>query len=126
MLRCPKHPKISDYGLDLKLCGEIGCDLCPRMPRFLQIHDGELTKEVLIFCPLQQLEVDGKTFIPINECHSLMDNASSLADEMKDLENVRGEFKENGDELAEGEKRDGPQRPPWEMIEVGVGLRMRP
>ena len=45
---------------------------------------------------------------------------------MKDLENLRGEFKDNGDELAEGEKRDGPQRPPWEMIEVGVGLRMRP
>ena len=41
-----------------------------------------------------------------------MDNGSSLADELKYLRKLRGKFKENGDELAEGEKRDGPQRPP--------------
>ena len=42
ILRCPKHTKISDYSLEFKLCGKIGCDLCPRMPRVLKIHDGEL------------------------------------------------------------------------------------
>ena len=33
-----------------------------------------------------------------------MDNESSLEDELKDLENFRGEFKENEDELAERKK----------------------
>ena len=51
------------------------------------MHDEELTKEVLKFCPLPQLDVDGKTFLPINKCQPLIENGSSLVDEMKDLEN---------------------------------------
>ena len=43
MLRCPKNTKISDYSLEFKMCGEIGCDLCPRMTRFLHMHKEELT-----------------------------------------------------------------------------------
>ena len=89
------------------MCVEIGCDLFPRIPRVLQMHDEELTKEVLIFCPLPRLDVDGKTFLPMNECQRLMGNGSSLADEQKDLEKFRGEFKDNYDELAERKKIDG-------------------
>ena len=33
-----------------------------------------------------------------------MNNGSSLADELRYLRNLRGEFKENGDELAERKK----------------------
>ena len=105
MLRCPKHTKISDYRLDFKMCDEIGCDLYPIIPRVLQMHDEELTKEVLRFFPLPRLDMDGKTFILIIECQRLMKNVSSLEDELKDLENLRGEFKENGDDLAEREKK---------------------
>ena len=104
MLRCQKHTKISDYSLEFKLCGEIGCNLCPRIMRVLQMNDEDITKEVLIFCPLPQLDVDGKKFIPINECQRLMDNGSSLVDELKDLEKLRRKFKDNSDELAEREK----------------------
>ena len=93
ILRCQKHTKISDYSLEFKLCGEIGCNLCPIIMRVLQMNDEEITKEVLIFCPLPQLDVDGKKFIPINECQRLMDNGSSLVDELKDLEKLRGEFR---------------------------------
>ena len=66
MLRYPKHIKISYYSLEFKLCGEIGCDLCPRMTRVLQMHYEKLTKEVLRFFTLPLLDVDGKTFLPIN------------------------------------------------------------
>ena len=52
------------------------------------MHDEELTEEVIIFCTLPRLDVDGKTFLPIIECQRLMDNRSSLADELKDLEKV--------------------------------------
>ena len=107
MLRCPKQTKISDYSLDFKLYGEIDCDLCPRMTRVLNIHDEELTKEVPRFPPLPRLDVDGKKFIPIEDCHNLMDNGSPLADELKDLEKLRGDFKDNGDELEERGKRYG-------------------
>ena len=86
MLRCPKHTKISDYSLEFKLCGEIGCDLCPKMPRVLPMHDEELTREVLSFCPLPRLDVDGKKFLPINEFQRLMENGSSLADELEYLD----------------------------------------
>ena len=100
MFRCPKHTKISDYSLGFNMCGEIGCELCPRMPHVLQMHDEELTKEVLSFCPLPRLDVDGKTFLPINKCQRLMDNVSSRAYDLKDLEKLRRESKENDDELA--------------------------
>ena len=55
---------------------------------------------MLSFCPLQRLDVDGKTFIPINYCQRLMDNGSSLVDELKYLEKLRGKFKDNVDELS--------------------------
>ena len=45
--------------------------------------------------------MDGKTFISINECQRLMENGSSMADDLKDLEQLRGEFKENYNELTE-------------------------
>ena len=48
VLRCPKHTKISDYSLKFNMCGKIGCNLCPRIPRVLKMHDEELTKEVFI------------------------------------------------------------------------------
>ena len=35
-----------------------------------------------------------------------MDNVSSLADKLKYLEKLRGEFKNNDDELSERKKRD--------------------
>ena len=104
MLRCLKHTKISDYSLEFNLCGEICCDLCPIIPCVLQMYDEELTKEVLSFCPLPQLDVYGKKFLPINEWHRLTDHGSSLSDDLKDLENLRGEFKDNDDELAERKK----------------------
>ena len=78
--------------------------MCPSIPRVLQMHDEDITKEVLSFCPLPQLEVDGKTFLPIDECQRLMENGSSLADDLKDLNILRGEFKYNDDELAERKK----------------------
>ena len=49
---CPKHCKASDYLLEHKLCGENGRDLCPRMPRVLQMKNTELIREVLGFVPL--------------------------------------------------------------------------
>ena len=104
MLRCPKHTKISDYSLEFKLCGEIGRDLCPRMLRILQMHDEKLTKEVLSFLPLPRLDVNDKTFLPINKCQCLMDNGSSLSDELKYLENLSGKFKDNDNELSERKK----------------------
>ena len=67
MLRCPKHTKVLEYSLEFKLCGEISCDLCPRIPRVFQMHDEELTKEVLSFCSLSQLDVDGNKFLPIDK-----------------------------------------------------------
>ena len=69
------------------------------------MYDKELTNEVLIFCPLPRLNVDGKTFLPINECQCLMYNGSSLVDELKDLEKLRGKSKNNDDDLSEIKKR---------------------
>ena len=73
MLQCTKHTKISDCSLEFKLCGEIGCDLCPIMLRVLQMHDEELTKEVLSGCFLPRLDVDGKVFLTINKYERLME-----------------------------------------------------
>ena len=74
------------------------------MPRVLQMNDEELTKKVISFCPLPRLEVDGKIFIPINECQRLIDNGSSPVDELKDLESLWGKFKDNENELEEIKK----------------------
>ena len=71
------------------------------MMRILQMHDEDPTKEVLIFCPLPQLDVDGKIFLPINECQRMMGNVSSLEDKLKDLEKLCGNFKDNDDERTE-------------------------
>ena len=76
------------------------------MPCVLQMHDEDIAEEVLSFCPLPRLDVDGKTLLPINKCQHLMDNGLSLVDELKDLEKLRSEFKDNDDELSEREKRD--------------------
>ena len=70
------------------------------MSRVLQMHDEEVTKEMLISCPLPRLDVEGKIFLPINECQHLIDNGSSLADELKDLEKLRGNFRDNYNELS--------------------------
>ena len=101
MLRCPNHTKITDYSLEFKMCGEIGRDLFPRISHVLQIHDEDLTKDVLRLFPLPQLDVDGKTFLQINECQRLIDNGSSLEDDLKDLKMLRREFKVNEDEISE-------------------------
>ena len=93
-LSCPKHAKITDYAIEYKLCGEEGCNLCPRMPRVKSIGDDELTREVLGLCPLPRLDAEGKTFLPIDECQKLLDKGATLAEELKDLERVRDEFKE--------------------------------
>ena len=87
-LSCPKHSKISDYVVEYKLCGVPGCDLCPRMPRVLQMKDRELEQEVLSFVPLPRLDSDSATFLPFDECKLLMDNGSTLKDELSDLQKV--------------------------------------
>ena len=68
----------TNYGLrpEFKLCGEVGCDLCPRMPRVLKMNDKVLTNEVLDFIAMPRLAVDGKTFLPIDECQRLMDSGT--------------------------------------------------
>ena len=76
------------------------------MPRVLKMNDEDLTKEVLDFIAMPRLDVDGKTFLLIDECQPLMGSRASLADELKDLEKLRGEFKQNYSDLAEKEKRD--------------------
>ena len=104
MLQFPNHTKILDYRLEFNLCGERGCDLYPRMPLVLQMHDEELKKEVLSSCPLSRLDVDGNIFLPINKCQRVMENGSSLVDELKDRNKLRVEFKDNANELSEREK----------------------
>ena len=47
--RCTKHSKITNWGLEFKLCGKDGCDLCPQKPRMLDMDDDELIKAVLRF-----------------------------------------------------------------------------
>ena len=59
---------------------------------------------MISFCTLPQLDVDGKAFLSINECQSLMDNGSSLVDDLKDLEKLRGKFMDNDNDLAERKK----------------------
>ena len=106
-LQCPKHTKKMDYLLEFKLCGEVGCRLCPRMPRVLQMRDASLREKILGFCPLPRLDVDGQTFLPIDECQQLMDNGASLNEEMKDLHKLRQDSHENTTEIKEKKKRDG-------------------
>ena len=48
--------------------------------------------------------MNGKTFLPIDECQRLMGNGSSLADNLKDLENLFSKFKDNENELEEFKK----------------------
>ena len=60
-----------------------------------------------MFCPLPPIDVDGKKFLPIHEFQRLMDNGSSLSYELKDLEKLRGKFKNNKDELAKRKEVDG-------------------
>jgi len=64
--------------MEFKLCGEVGCDLCPRSPRVMKINDAELTKAVLGFCPLPRVDAAGKEFLPIDECDRLLENGDDL------------------------------------------------
>ena len=105
-VNCPKHCKVSDYLLEYKLCGEEGCDLCPRMPRVLQMKNKELTREVLGFVPLPRIDGDGGTFLPFDECQRLMDNGATLKDELRGLKRVRDNFKEHDDQHAERKKME--------------------
>ena len=90
-LRCPKHSKITSWGMEYKLCGEEGCELCPRMPRVLNIGDDELTKAVLQFCPLPRVDADAEEFLTIEECERLLENGADLATELEDLRRIRKE-----------------------------------
>ena len=83
--RCTKHSKITNWGLEFKLCGEDGCDLCPRKLHVLEMDDDELTKAVLGFCPLPRVDGDAKEFLPIDECERLLENGDDLAKELEDL-----------------------------------------
>lgn len=97
---------MSDYLMELKLCGEPGCDLCPRMPRVLQMKDKELENEVLNFVPLPRLDSASETFLPFDECKRLMDNGSTLKDELEDLQKLRKDYAKKDDEHAERKRRD--------------------
>ena len=105
-LCCPKHCKVSDYMLEYKLCGEPGCELCPRKPRVLQMNNEELTREVLNFVPLPRVDSDASTYLPFDECQRLVDNGATLTDELCDLKRVRDDFAKNDDEHVERKKRD--------------------
>ena len=74
------------------------------MPRVLQMYDEDVTKEVLSFFLLPWLDVDGKTFLSIDEYQRLTENWSSLTDDQKYLEKLRREFEDNTNELAERKK----------------------
>ena len=105
--RCPKHSKITNWGMEFKLCGEAGCDLCPRKPRVLNIGDSELTKAVLEFCPLPRVNADAKEFLPINECERLLENGDDLAKELEDLRRIRKEAKKGDKESEEQAAKKG-------------------
>jgi len=87
--RCSKHSKITTWGMEFKLCGEVGCNLCPRSPRVTKLDDPDLTKEVLGFCPLPRVDVSAEEFLPIDECQNMLDNGDDLAKELKDLRRIR-------------------------------------
>ena len=106
ILCCPKHCKFSKYVIEFMLCGEVGCRLCPRMPRVVQIGDDELTKEVMTFCPLPCIDADGKTFLPIDECQLRLEKGDTLATELADLERVRKDVDSHDTELQAKHGRD--------------------
>jgi hypothetical protein len=103
---CPKHTKFSEHGNEFVLCGEAGCNLCPRMPRVSKLGDTDLTKEVLTFCPLPRLDSTGKEFLPIDECQLLLDKGATLEEELADLNKLRGDFDENDDIQKTRKARD--------------------
>ena len=105
-LSCPKHVKMTDYAIEMMLCGEDGCELCPRRPRVKLMNDEALTKEVLGFCPLPRLDSTGETFLPIDECQLQLDKGDTLEDELKDLQKVRDDFDKNDNSQVEKKKRD--------------------
>ena len=54
--------------------------------------------------PREVVVRDRRYALPINKCQSLMGNGSSLIDELKDLEKLCSEFKDNDGELAKRKK----------------------
>ena len=56
--------------------------------------------------PLPRLDLDSATFLQFDECKLLMDNGSTLKDELSDLQKVRSDYADNDDEHAERKKRD--------------------
>ena len=72
----------------------------------LQMKGRELEQEVLSFVPLPRLDSDSATFLPFDECKLLMDNGSTLKDELSDLQKVQSDYADNDDEHAERKKRD--------------------
>ena len=94
--------------LEYKLCGEPGCELCPRKPRILQMNNKELSMEVLNFVPLPRVDADASTFLPFDECQRLVDNGDTLNDELRDLKRVRDDFTKNDDEHAK--RKNGTQK----------------
>ena len=105
-LTCPKHVKMTDYGIEMMLCGEDGCELCPRRPRVKMMNDEALAREVWGFCPLPRLYAAGDTFLPIDECQLQLDKGDTLEDELKDLKRVRDDFDKNDNSQGEKKQRD--------------------
>ena len=91
--------------MELKLCGEVGCDLCPRKPRVLNIGDDELTKAVLQLCPLPRVDADVEEFLTIEECERLLENGADLATELEDLRRIRKEAEKVDKKSEENETK---------------------
>ena len=78
----PSIQKLLIVGMEFKLCGEVGCEICLRKPRVLNIDDDELTKAVLQICLLPRVDADAQEFLPIEECERLLENGDDLATEL--------------------------------------------
>ena len=101
----PQACKNTNWGMEFKLCGEVGCDLCPRKPRVLNIGDDELTNAVLQFCPLSRVNADTQEFLSIEECERLLENGDDLATELKDLRRIRKEAEKVDKKSEENEAK---------------------
>ena len=72
---------------------------------------------MLSFVPLSRLDLDSATCLPFDKCKHLMDNGSTLKDELSDLQKVRSDYADNDDEHAERKKRDTAKK------KASTGLR---
>jgi hypothetical protein len=57
------------------------------------MDDDELTKAVLLFCPLPRVDGDANEFLPIDEFERLLENGNALEKELDDLRRIRKEAK---------------------------------